>query len=70
LGIAQLVGLTNFLMNISGLSPGHSYTLQSTTNLASQAWSIETNFVALQPAVALTNTSAYCPEKFYRVVGY
>jgi hypothetical protein len=70
LAIAQLAGLTNLLMNISGLSPGHSYTLQSTTNLASQAWSIDTNFVALQPAVALTNNTAHCPEKFYRVVGY
>ena len=68
LGVAQLAGLTNFVMNISGLSPGHSYTLQSTTNLASQAWSIETNFVASQPAAAFTNTTANCPQKFYRVV--
>jgi len=70
LGATQLTGLTDFVMNVSGLAPGQSYTLQSTTNLASDAWSTETNFVATQAAAAFTNTTSNCPQKFYRVVGY
>jgi alpha-L-rhamnosidase len=68
LGVAQLAGLTNFVMSVSSLSPGQTYTLQSTTNLASAVWTTETNFVASQPAAAFTNTTANVPQKFYRVV--
>jgi len=62
--------LTSFVMNLSGLSPGRNYTLLSTTNLASDVWSTETNFMAGGPAIAFTNTTANCPQKFYRVAGY
>ena len=63
-----LEGADHFVMNVSGLLLGLSYTLQSTTNLASQAWITETNFVASQPAIALTNITTGVGQKFFRVM--
>ncbi len=59
---------TNFVMNISGLSVGQSYQIQSTTNLTLGAWHTESNFVALQGSAALTNSTTDYPQKFYRIV--
>jgi hypothetical protein len=60
---------TNFVMNISDLIAGQNYVLQSTTNLAFGVWSTETNFVPAQSVVALTNSTADYPQKFYRIIG-
>jgi len=68
LSVVSGTGRTRFQMSVSGLSVGQSYTLQSTTNLTSAVWSAETNFVATQPAVALTNAIAGDAQKFYRLV--
>jgi hypothetical protein len=65
-----LTGLTSFIMNVSGLSLGQSYMLQSTTNLASAIWFTETNFVATQAVAAFTNSTANYAQKFYRIMGY
>jgi hypothetical protein len=64
------MGSSGFVMNLSGLSIGYGYGLQSTTNLASAVWLTETNFVANQFTTSLTNSTAGQPQKFYRVVGY
>lgn len=40
-----LTGLASFILNVSGLSSGQNYAIQSTTNLASTNWFTETNFV-------------------------
>jgi alpha-L-rhamnosidase len=61
---------TSFVMNVSGLAPGQSYRLQSSTSLAAGVWSTETNFVAVQAVIAFTNSTASSPQKFYRIVGY
>ena len=63
-------GQGGFMMNIGSLVVGRNYTLQSTTNLTSAIWSIETNFVAIQATFNFTNSSASDQQKFYRVVGY
>ncbi|PWU09934.1 MAG: hypothetical protein C5B50_26420 [Verrucomicrobia bacterium] len=60
----------SFIMSIGNLVAGRSYTLLSTTNLASPAWTAETNFVATQPAVTFTNSTTNWPQKFYRISGY
>jgi hypothetical protein len=62
--------LTGFMMNASDLVVGRNYTLQSTTNLASIAWSNETSFVATQPTAIFTNAGANVPQEFYRIIGY
>jgi hypothetical protein len=62
--------LTSFVMNVNGLASGQSYMLQSSTNLAAAVWSTETNFVAMQAVVALTNSTGNDSQKFYRIVGY
>jgi len=66
LGMAQRAG-TSFVLQVTGLSAGQSYELQSTTNLASSVWSIETNFVATQPAATFTNATTNAAQKFYRI---
>jgi alpha-L-rhamnosidase len=70
LGVVQEEQSGALVMNLSGLSPGQSYLLQSTTNLSSPFWIAETNFVASQASLALTNATGADPAKFYRVVGY
>jgi hypothetical protein len=67
-GVAATGG-GSFVINASGLVSGHSYQLQSTTNLMSPIWSPETNFVATQSGVTLTNLTASWPQKFYRISG-
>ena len=61
---------TSFTVNVSGLSIGQSYQLQSTTNLAATAWFTETNFVAATTVTAITNLTVNNPQKFYRVQAY
>ncbi len=61
---------TSFVMNASSLSPGRSYTLQSTTNLSAPAWFTETNFVTQQAVMAFTNSTAGSGQRFYRIVGH
>ena len=63
-------GQTNVALNLSGLSIGTSYLLQSTTNLASPFWYTETNFVAGQSAATVTESAVSNSAKFYRVVSY
>jgi alpha-L-rhamnosidase len=70
LSAAALAGQASFVMNLSGLFVGQNYLLQNTTNLAATSWATETNFVATQAMVALTNSTANNPQKFYRVVAY
>jgi alpha-L-rhamnosidase len=60
----------DFIMNAGSLVVGRSYTLESTTNLASAAWLPEINFVAAQTSVTFTNATANFPQKFYRLIGY
>lgn len=60
----------SFVMNISNLMVGRNNVLQSTTNLTSGAWTNETNFVATQTVIALTNSTINEAQKFYRLVGY
>jgi len=61
---------SKFVLAVSGFSFGQSYALQSTTNLASSAWTVETNFLAVQASASFTNSTANCPQKFYRIVTY
>jgi hypothetical protein len=68
-GSASAGGAGAFIMSTAGLVPGHRYQLQSNTNLLSPAWFTETNFIAAQGVVALTNSITDGPEKFYRLVG-
>lgn len=60
-------GQNIFIMTVGSMVAGRSYTLQSTTNLASSSWSAETNWVAAQTISVLTNLIAGSPQKFYRV---
>jgi hypothetical protein len=60
----------SFVMNVSGLSVGQSYLLQSTTNLAAAVWLTETNFIAQQTVTLFTNSTTNSGQKFYRIVGY
>ena len=62
-------GLAGFILFGGSLVVGRSYMLQSTTDLTASAWSTETNWVATQATVALTNHIANAPQKFYRLVG-
>jgi len=59
-----------FVINVGNLVAGRSYTLQSTTNLASSIWFTETNFIAAAMIAAITNSTTGYAEKFYRLVGY
>jgi hypothetical protein len=65
-----LTGLASFILNVSGLSSGQNYAIQSTTNLASTNWFTETNFVAGQAVAVFTNSTANAVQKFYRIVGF
>lgn len=63
-----LPGLDGFTMNLSHLSVGQSYSVQSTTNLVPANWTTETNFVAAQSTASFTYSTADLPQKFYRIV--
>jgi hypothetical protein len=67
---ATMVTPDTFVMNVGGLVIGRNYILQSTTNLTSAVWSIETNFVAIQTTFSFNNSSASDAQRFYRVEGY
>ncbi|MBC8096759.1 MAG: glycoside hydrolase family 78 protein [Akkermansiaceae bacterium] len=69
LSATHLEGQAGFAIHARGLSPGQSYMLQSTTNLMTTNWFTETNLLATQATVALTNSTANEPQKFYRLVG-
>jgi hypothetical protein len=60
----------NFIINVNSLVAGRNYMLQSTTDMASGIWNTETNFVATQSTVNLTNSVTTDAQKFYRIVGY
>jgi hypothetical protein len=62
--------LNGFVIQVGSLSPGQSYALQSTTNLAPAAWFTETNFFATQSVAGFTNSMAGNAQKFYRIMGY
>ena len=66
----RLGGLNGFVIQVGSLSPGQSYALQSTTNLAPAAWFTETNFFATQSVAGFTNSMAGNAQKFYRIMGY
>jgi hypothetical protein len=61
---------SRLVIDIKSMVIGRNYTIESTTNLASNVWTSETNFVATESAVLFTNSAAIDPQKFYRVVGY
>ena len=62
-------GLAGFILFGGSLVVGRSYMLQSTTNLASGPWLTETNWVATQATVVLTNAIPHTPQKYYRLAG-
>jgi hypothetical protein len=67
---ATVLNATTLVASVSRLTPGGNYVLQSTTNLATGIWVTETNFVATQSSVAITNTVGASAQKFYRIVGH
>jgi len=69
LGVTQS-SLTNFVMSVSGLEPGQTYLLQSTTNLTLGTWTTVTNFIPTRASAAFTNSTVNQSREFYRVVGY
>ena len=66
---AQLLppGLTNLVLNLRGLQPGQSYTLQSSTSLVPAAWSNADPFVATQTTAAITNAAGTNTMQFFRL---
>ena len=66
---ANFLSPDSFVMNIGNLVVGRNYVVQSTTNLSSAFWSIETNFIAATAVVAITDYTTAATQKFYRVVG-
>jgi hypothetical protein len=58
---------TSFLINVSGLVSSQTYTVQTTTNLATAAWTNETNFVAGGSFAILTNNIGNATKMFYRI---
>lgn len=66
---AVATGSGSLVVSASGLVPGQGYQLQSTTNLASPVWVIETNFMATQPVASITNSTVNAPQKFFRMMG-
>jgi len=60
----------NFILDVGGLVVGRNYEVQSTTNLASPVWQVETNFAATASSASITNVIGGAGEKFYRVRGY
>ena len=58
---------TGFLINVSGLVSGETYTVQTATNLTATAWTNETSFVAGGNFVILTNNVGNAAKKFHRI---
>jgi alpha-L-rhamnosidase len=67
LGAAFIAGGNKFVINITGLLGGQNYTLLSTTNLVTSPWVAETNFVAVQSAISITNSITGVTQKFFRL---
>ena len=67
-GAWSTAGPNSFVVSASGLYPGETYTLQSTTNLAPAFWLVETNFVATQSSFNFTNSTAGGGQKFFRLL--
>lgn len=66
---ATLLTPNSLVITVDGLVVGRSGAVQSTTNLNSGIWNLETNFVVTQPAASFTNPITDS-QKFYRVVEY
>ena len=66
---AQLLlpGLTNLVLNLSGLVAGQSYTLQSSPGLSPAVWSNAVPFVATQATAAITNATGTNAMQFFRL---
>ena len=66
---AQLLspGMTNLVLNLSGLVAGQSYTLQSSPSLSPAVWSNAAPFVATQATSAITNATGTNTMQFYRL---
>jgi len=60
----------DLLLSIGGMVAGRSYEVQSTTNLVSPVWIMETNFVATTASTSITNAIFGVNMKYYRVLGY
>lgn len=58
---------TGFLVNVSGLVSGQTYTVQTTTELAAAGWTNETSFAATGSSATLTNNVGNASRKFYRI---
>jgi len=65
-----VLGGANFILNLGSLVLGQNYQLQSCTNLSLANWTSESDFVASQSSVAVTNPAVATPQKFYRVMAY
>ncbi len=63
-------GLAGIIMTVGSLVVGRNYLLQTTTNLTTGIWRNETNFVATQTAITLTNSPTNGAQTFYRIMGY
>ena len=63
-------GVAGFMMTVGSLVVGRNYVLQRTTNLASGIWTTETNIIATQSIMALTNSTSSSAQEFYRIIGY
>jgi hypothetical protein len=59
-----------FCVTVTGLKVGTNYVLQSTTDLGSGVWNVETNFAAGGSEVSFTNVTVESPQKFYRAVSF
>ena len=56
----------NFLIDVTGLVSGQTYTVQSSVEMPA-AWTNGTNFVADQSSMVFTDTVGSASQKFYRI---
>jgi hypothetical protein len=66
---AAFEGSGKIVLNFGKLVADRNYELQSTTNLTSNVWASEINFVPVTSMIAITNQVNGAAQKFYRVVG-
>jgi len=57
----------NFLIDVSGLISGLTYTVQISTNLVTGTWTNESTFAASGNSMTLTNNTGYVMQEFYRI---
>ncbi|MBN2161836.1 MAG: hypothetical protein JXR25_06445 [Pontiellaceae bacterium] len=67
---ASMIGSGGMVMNIGDMVEGRRYEVQSSTNLVSGVWEVETSFVAPGASVSLTNDLDGVDQKFYRIDAY